>query len=109
MEDGAKVAAGVGFEAHTRSVLVRVSLPEMEGKRLNVTLAAEQATKLSRLAERAHVPDGTLARSLLAAAIDAADPNPAGVTEILEGIPGAFEAAERGRAQAERGEGVPLS
>ncbi len=38
--------------------------------------------------DRAHVPDGTLARSLLSAAIDESDPDAESITDILEGIPG---------------------
>ena len=45
--------------------------------RLNVTLDSEHAAKLSMLAERTHVQEGTLARSLLSSALDEADPDPA--------------------------------
>ena len=38
-------------------------------RRLNVTLDDERAAKLARLAERMHVHEGTLARSLLATAL----------------------------------------
>ena len=38
--------------------------------RLNVTLDAQYAEKLSRLAERTHTQEGTLARSLLSQALD---------------------------------------
>lgn len=78
-------------------------------KRVNVTLDDDQAAKLSRLAERAHVSDGTLARSLLAGAIEEADPDPRTVTEILEGIPGLLERVEAAEKQAERGEYTELS
>lgn len=60
----------------------------MDTRRVNVTLDAERAAKLARLADRAHVSDGTLARSLLSAAIDDADPDAATILAILEGIPG---------------------
>jgi hypothetical protein len=65
---------------------------------LNVTLDDQQAAKLSRLAVRSHVAEGTLARSLLSAAIDDADPDAATITQILEGIPGLAE----GIAEAQR-------
>lgn len=78
-------------------------------KRVNVTLDEEHATRLSRLAERAHVSDGTLARSLLAAAIEEVDPDPRTVTEILEGVPGLLERVEEAEAQVERGEYTELS
>jgi len=60
------------------------------------------------LAERAHISDGTLARSLLTSALDEADPDPAHVTDILDAIPGAFEDAELGRRQADEGRTIDL-
>jgi hypothetical protein len=77
-------------------------------KRINVTLDAEHAGKLARLAERTHVQEGTLARSLLASALDEADPDAARITEALDSIPGAWERAQEGLAQAARGEGASL-
>jgi len=76
--------------------------------RLNITLDGERAAKLARLAERTHVQEGTLARSLLASALDEADPDPRHVAELLDGIPGAHERAQLGRRQAKAGETVPL-
>lgn len=70
----------------------------MTTRRLNVSLDQHRAAKLARLADRAHVQDGTLARSLLSAAIDDADPDADTVTDILEGIPdlpGRIEASQR--------------
>jgi hypothetical protein len=77
-------------------------------KRLNVTLDEEHAAKLAGLAERTHVQEGTLARSLLSTALDEADPDAARITEILDAIPGAWERTQEGLAQAARGEGTPL-
>jgi predicted transcriptional regulator len=77
-------------------------------KRINVTLDEEHAGKLSRLAERTHVQEGTLARSLLSTALDDADPDAVRITEVLDAIPGAWERTQEGLAQAARGEGVPL-
>ena len=77
-------------------------------KRINVTLDEEHALKLATLAERTHVQEGTLARSLLSTALDGADPDPARVTEILDAIPGAWERTQEGIAQAGRGEGAAL-
>ncbi|MEW6582416.1 MAG: hypothetical protein AB1416_06615 [Actinomycetota bacterium] len=77
-------------------------------ERLNITLDPESAAKLERLAERAHVRPGTIARSLLASALDAADPDAANIAELLDAIPGARERARLGVAQARRGEAVPL-
>jgi hypothetical protein len=65
--------------------------------RLNVTLDPEHAARLARLAERTHVQEGTLARSLLSSAIDDADPEARNISALLDGIPGAFERAEAGR------------
>lgn len=80
----------------------------MSSRRLNVTLDEEHAAKLARLAGRVHVNEGTLARSLLSTAIDEADPDPANVVTVLEGLDGAFERAELGRRQAAAGETIPL-
>lgn len=76
--------------------------------RLNITLDAEYAAKLRRLARRIHVQEGTLARSLLSTALDEADPDAGSVTELLDAIPGAFERAQLGLEQARAGKTVPL-
>jgi hypothetical protein len=76
--------------------------------RVNVTLDDVHAEKLRRLAERTHVNEGTLARSLLSTALDEADPDPRSVAELLDGIPGAFERAQLGLAQARAERGIPL-
>lgn len=78
------------------------------GRRVNVLLDDERATKLLRLAERTHTNPGTIARSLLATALDEADPDARHVTDLLDAIPGAFERAERGRAEVYAGAGTPL-
>lgn len=77
-------------------------------QRINITLDAEHAAKLARLSARAHVNEGTLARSLLSSAIDDADPDAATVLEVLEGIDGAWHRAQLGRRQASTGETIPL-
>ena len=77
-------------------------------RRINVTLEPDYARKLASLSERTHIQEGTLARSLLSSALDDADPDAAGITEILDGIPGAWERTQEGLAQAARGEGTPL-
>jgi hypothetical protein len=76
--------------------------------RLNITLDAEHAARLARLAERTHVREGTLARSLLSTAIEEADPEARNVTELLDGIPGAYERAQTGLARAHAGEAIDL-
>lgn len=94
-----------------RLVLDRVAWCRVKAarKRINVTLDDEQAQKLAVLAERAHVQEGTLARSLLSTALDDADPSATRITEILDTIPGAWERTQEGLAQAHRGETIPLS
>lgn len=76
--------------------------------RLNVTLDPEYAEKLSRLAEQAYTQEGTLARSLLSRAIDEAEPDARTMVDLLNGIPGALERAQLGRAQARSGQTIPL-
>jgi len=76
--------------------------------RVNVTLDDVHAEKLRRLAERTHVHEGTIARSLLISALDDADADPRNVTELLDTIPGALERAELGLAQVRAGQGRPL-
>jgi len=76
--------------------------------RLNVTLDGEHASKLAKLAERVHIQEGTLARSLLSQALDEAGPDPRDVVALLDGIPGAFDRAQLGLRQAKAGRTVPL-
>lgn len=73
-------------------------------ERINLTLDDEQAAKLSRLAERMHVQPETVVRSLLARALDEADPDARNVVEVLDGIPGAFERAQLGLRDAQAGQ-----
>jgi hypothetical protein len=74
--------------------------------RVNVVLGAGHAEKLRRLAERTHTSPGTLARSLLASALDDADPDPENVAALLDRIPGAMERARRGLDEARSGSGI---
>jgi len=77
--------------------------------RLNVTLDSEHAARLTRLAERTHVQEGTLARSLLSMALEEADPDVRNVVALLDGIPGAYEQAQLGLKQAGEGRTIPLA
>lgn len=77
-------------------------------ERLNITLDDEYAAKLDRLAERMHLQPGTVARSLLSTALDEADPDARNITELLDGIPGAYERAQLGAEQARRGETISI-
>lgn len=79
-----------------------------EQKRINITLDSEQWIKLSRMAERSHLQEGTLARSLLSVAIDAANPEESHVHLLLSSIPGALARAQAGSAEARTGKGVPI-
>lgn len=76
--------------------------------RLNVTLDSEHAARLARLAERTHVQEGTLARSLLSMAIEDADPDARNVAALLDGIPGAYEQAQQGLERGRKGEVIAL-
>ena len=77
-------------------------------ERVNVTLDDELAHKLLRLAERMHVQPGTVARSLLARALDDADPDPRNIVDLLDGIDGAYERAQLGLQDAQAGRTVAL-
>lgn len=77
-------------------------------RRLNVTLDHAYAAKLARLAERTHVNQGTLARSLLSQALDEADPDPRHAAALLDGLPGALERAQRGLEEAKAGQTIRL-
>lgn len=76
--------------------------------RVNLSLDPEHAEKLSRLAERMHVDEGTLAKCLLSTALDGVDPAAAHIVHLLDGTPGAHERTREGVAQARRGEGISL-
>lgn len=75
---------------------------------MNVTLDAEYAEELRRLAERAHIEEGAVARSLLSGALDEADPDARDVVSLLDRIDGAYERAQRGLAEARAGRTIPL-
>ncbi len=79
-----------------------------ETYRLNVTLDAEHAERLRRLAERTHVQESTLAGFLLCSALDEADPDVRDVSRLLDRSDGAHERAQRGLAEARTGRTIPL-
>jgi predicted transcriptional regulator len=83
-------------------------MPERRSNRVNVLLDDEHAAKLHGLADRTYVNAGTLARSLLSAALDRADPDAADVTALLDTIPGAYERAQVGLLDARAGRVVRL-
>ena len=80
-----------------------------EQNRFNIQLDEEHAAKLLSLASRTHVRPGTLARSLLATALDSTDPDAASIVAILDSIPGAFERAREGLREIRAGKGIPSS
>ena len=77
-------------------------------KRLNVTLDPVYAAKLAKMAERTHINEGTLARSLLTQALDETDPDPRHVADLLDGLPGALERARQGLEDAKAGRTITL-
>jgi hypothetical protein len=81
----------------------------VNGRRVNVTLDREYADRLSALAQRSHVSEGTLARSLLSSALDEVSPTAERITEILDGIPGLYERVQISLKEADEGKAVPLS
>ena len=74
--------------------------------RVNIVLDETRALKLRRLADRTNTNPGTIARSLLSTALDEADPDPRRITELLDGIDGAWEDAMAGRAEVRSGKGI---
>ncbi|MGX6446810.1 hypothetical protein ACVU7I_01890 [Patulibacter sp. S7RM1-6] len=82
--------------------------------RRNLTLDDGHAATLLRLAERAHLQPGTLARSLFLTALDRTaeqeqqDPKPRDVVASLDGIEGACGRLESGRRAAAEGNVVPV-
>lgn len=76
--------------------------------RLNVTLAPDVGEKLSRIAVRTHVREGTVASSLLARAIEEADPDAGTVAALLDRIPGAWERIEAGLEDVRAGRTTPF-
>ena len=76
--------------------------------RFNVLLDDEHAARLHRLADRTFINPGTLARSLLSAALDQADPDAATITMLLDSIAGARDSAEAGLADVTAGRVIPL-
>jgi len=77
-------------------------------RRLNVTLDHAYAVKLAKLAQRTHMNEGTLARSLLSQALDEADPDPRHAAALLDGLPGAYERAQQGLEDAKAGRTISL-
>ena len=79
-----------------------------QNNRFNVLLDDEHAARLHRLADRTYINPGTLARSLLSAALDQADPDASTITKLLDSIPGAWDRAQAGLADVGAGRVIPL-
>lgn len=78
-------------------------------RHIDLALEPDYARKLADLAERTHTGEKQLAISLLSGALDDADRDAERITEILDGIPGAWDRAQESIQQARRGETIPLS
>ena len=76
--------------------------------RINVTLDDEHAARLTQLAERLHVQEGTVARSLLSQALEEVDPEPRHISDLLDRIPGARGRIAAGLADLDAGRTIPL-
>ena len=79
-----------------------------QSNRFNVLLDDEHAARLHRLADRTYINPGTLARSLLSAALDQADPDATTITMLLDSIPGAWDRAQAGLDDVAAGRVIPL-
>lgn len=78
-------------------------MTDEHASRLNLLLDEEHATKLHEVAERLYLQPGTVARSLLYTALDQVAPDTATITDLLDRIPGAWERAQQGIADADAG------
>jgi hypothetical protein len=80
----------------------------MAVRQITVALDAEHSDKLAQLAARSGASEEPLAESLLAGALDNANPDAARVTELLDDIPGALDRAREGSRQAAAGDAISL-
>ena len=79
----------------------------MAVSRINVTLDDEYAARLTELAERLHVQEGTVARSLLSQALEEVDPEPRH-RRPAEPDPWGSRAHRQGLADLDAGLTIPL-
>lgn len=84
-------------------------MADERSSRLNLQLDEEHAIKLSRVAERLYLQPGTAGRSLLYTILDQIDPDAVTITSLLDAIPGAWEQAQKGVADATAGRVVDLA
>ena len=95
--DGRRGETGGGIRT-TRVSCIPVCMAPRRTRRLTITLDGRHAHKLSVLARERHMHDASLARVLLASAIDEAE---------LDPIPGAWEREQKGMAEIRAGKGIP--
>ncbi len=76
--------------------------------RLNLQLDAEHSIKLERVAERLYLQPGTAGRSLLYTILDQIEPDAVSMTSLLDAIPGAWDRAQTGLADAAAGRVIEL-
>ena len=89
-------------------VYAGATMNEKRPNRFNVLLDEEHAAKLYALAERTYLQPGALARSLICAVLDQPEAEGIAVTAVLDAIPGAWESAQAGLADAAAGRVIPL-
>ncbi len=77
--------------------------------RLNLQLDEEHAIKLARVAERLYLQPGTAGRSLLYTILDQVEPDAITITALLDAIPGAWQQAQAGAADAAAGRVIDLA
>jgi hypothetical protein len=78
-------------------------------RRLTIDIEDDDGVELDRLAEGQRTDPEAFAGSLLTELLRAQRYDSRTATELLDGIPGAFEAAQLGREQGRRGETIPLA
>lgn len=78
-------------------------------RRLTIDLEDEDGADLDRLAESQRTDAEAFVRSLLTQLLRAQRCDSRTATELLDGIPGAFEDAQLGREQGRHGETIPLA
>ena len=73
-----------------------------------MSLDDAHAVQLAQLAERLHVQEGTVARSLLSLALDDLTPDARHIADLLDRIPGARERVAAGLADFAAGRTIPV-
>ena len=83
-------------------------MTEERSGRINLQLDGEHMIKLNRVAERLYLQPGTAGRSLLYTILDQIEPDAVTMTSLLDAIPGAYERAQAGLADAAAGRVIDL-